>query len=91
VNSLANQGPSGGSLPTAGVGDLRDVDDATFAADHTTIPIVRIVPTSFVPGPLDPGGRFWLVPLAASLAGTVAAAAARMRRRTAQRQAVAPG
>ena len=44
------------------VGDVRPLDDAELLAAHGGIPLVRISPSSFVPGPLDPGGRFWLVP-----------------------------
>ena len=48
------------------VGDVRELDDAELLAAHGGIPLVRITPTAFVPGPLDPGGRFWLVPWVAS-------------------------
>ncbi len=39
------------------VGDVRGLDDADLLAVHGGIPLVRIEPTAFVPGPLDPGGR----------------------------------
>ena len=48
------------------VGDVRGVDDAELLAAHGGIPLVRIIPSAFVAGPLDPGGRFWLVPWMAS-------------------------
>ena len=48
------------------VGDVRGLDDAALLAAHGGIPLVRITPSAFVPGPLDPGGRFWLVPWLAS-------------------------
>jgi deazaflavin-dependent oxidoreductase (nitroreductase family) len=48
------------------VGDVRGLDDAELLAAHGGIPLVRITPTAFVAGPLDPGGRFWLVPWMAS-------------------------
>ena len=48
------------------VGDVRGLDDAGLLAGHGGIPIVRIDPTAFVSGPLDPGGRSWIVPWAAS-------------------------
>jgi deazaflavin-dependent oxidoreductase (nitroreductase family) len=48
------------------VGDVRGLDDAELLAAHGGIPLVRIVPSAFVPGSLDPGGRFWLVPSVAS-------------------------
>ena len=48
------------------VGDVRRLDDAELVAAHGGIPLVRITPSAFVLGPLDPGGRFWLVPWLAS-------------------------
>ena len=48
------------------VGDVRGLDDAGLLAAHGGVPLVRITPSAFVPGPLDPGGRFWLVPWGAS-------------------------
>ena len=57
------------------VGDVRGLDDAELLAVHGGIPLVRIEPTAFVPGPLDPGGQFWLVSWAASSVLAVALAA----------------
>lgn len=48
------------------VGDVRRLQDAQLLAAHGGIPLVRITPSAFVPGPLDPGGRFWLAPWVAS-------------------------
>lgn len=48
------------------VGEVRGLDDAELLAAHGGIPLVRITPSAFVPGPLDPGGRAWLVPWGAS-------------------------
>jgi deazaflavin-dependent oxidoreductase (nitroreductase family) len=48
------------------VGDVRGLDDAELQAAHGGVPLVRISPSAFVPGPLDPGGRFWLVPWGAA-------------------------
>jgi hypothetical protein len=62
------------------VGDVRGLDDAELHAAHGGIPLVRITPSSFIPGPLDPGGRFWLVPW---VAATVLAV--RLGRRNARR------
>jgi deazaflavin-dependent oxidoreductase (nitroreductase family) len=50
------------------MGDLRRIDDETLRRRHAAIPLVRIRPTGLIPGDLDPGGRFWLVSLAAWLA-----------------------
>jgi deazaflavin-dependent oxidoreductase (nitroreductase family) len=48
------------------VGNVRELDDAELLAAHGGVPVVRITPSVFVPGPLDPGGRFWLVTWGAS-------------------------
>jgi len=53
------------------VGEVRGLDDAGLLAAHGGIPLVRIVPSAFVPGSLDPGGRFWLVPWAAAVLAVV--------------------
>jgi deazaflavin-dependent oxidoreductase (nitroreductase family) len=36
--------------------------DANLLARNGWMPVIRIRPTSFAPGPLDPGGRAWLLP-----------------------------
>ena len=55
-----------GVIGRLAVGDVRGLDDAELLEAHGGVPLVRITPSAFVPGPLDPGGRFWLVPWAAS-------------------------
>lgn len=57
------------------VGDVRGLDDAELLAAQGGIPLVRIAPTAFVPGSLDPAGRFWLVPWATSAVLAVVLAA----------------
>ena len=59
------------------VGDVRALDDEALLAGHGAIPLVRIQPTDFLPGPLDPGGRFWIAPVVAIAAGAVALGLAR--------------
>lgn len=63
------------------VGDVRRLDDAELLAAHGGIPLVRITPSAFVPGPLDPGGRFWLVPWVGSAVLAVLLGRRRPRRR----------
>jgi deazaflavin-dependent oxidoreductase (nitroreductase family) len=48
------------------VGDVRGLGDAELLAAHGGVPLLRITPSALVPGPLDPGGRAWLVPVVAS-------------------------
>lgn len=63
------------------VGDVRRLDDTELLAAHGGAPLVRMSPSAFVPGPLDPGGRFWLVPWGASAAAVLAIAFATRRGR----------
>ena len=56
------------------VGDVRGLDDAELLAAHGGVPLVRITPSAFIPGPLDPGGRFWLVPWGTSAVLAIALA-----------------
>ena len=64
------------------VGDVRGLDDAELLAAHGGVPLVRVTPCAFVPGPLDPGGRFWLVPWGASAAIAILLATRRRARRS---------
>jgi deazaflavin-dependent oxidoreductase (nitroreductase family) len=52
-----------GGIGRMALGDLQRLDDETLLAEHAAIPLVRIVPTGVVAGPLDPGGRFWIAAL----------------------------
>lgn len=61
------------------VGDVRGLDDAELLAAHGGVPLVRVSPTAFVPGPLDPGGRFWLAPWGASAVLAIVLAIRRRR------------
>ena len=70
-----------GVLGRAIVGDIRGLDDDVLRADHGALPMVRIVPTAFVAGPLDPGGRFWLVPALGTVGLALELVAARWVRR----------
>jgi deazaflavin-dependent oxidoreductase (nitroreductase family) len=65
------------------VGDLHGLDDAELLARHGGVPLVRITPSAFVPGPLDPGGRFWLIPWGASAVLGIVLATRRYRSPTA--------
>lgn len=67
------------------VGDVRRLDDTELLAAHGGVPLVRISPSAFVPGPLDPGGRFWLMPWGASAAAVLAIAFATRRGRARRR------
>ena len=59
------------------VGDVRRLDDDELLAAHGGVPVVRITPCAFVPSPLDPGGRFWLVPWGAAAVLTIVLATRR--------------
>lgn len=58
-----------GPLVTAfGLGDPQRETPQELARKCEGMPLVRIRPTGIAAGPYDPGGRYWLVPLAASVA-----------------------
>ena len=81
-----------GGVGRTALGDLRRIDDEALLAAHAAIPLVRITPTGVVAGPLDPGGRFWLVALAGWIVLTAALVGgiARLPRTTAERRWSAP-
>ena len=72
------------------VGEIGRLDDDALLAAHGGIPVVRITASDLVSGPLDPGGRFWLVPWVGSLALAVLVwlrlQSATSRKRTIQRR-----
>jgi deazaflavin-dependent oxidoreductase (nitroreductase family) len=73
-----------GSLRVLGrltVGDIRQLDDAALLSLHGGIPMLRLWPSSLVSGPLDPGGRFWLLPYGTSAIAMGAIAFRRWRGR----------
>ena len=60
-----------GSLGIVGrltVGEIGTLDDDALLAAHGAIPVIRITAEDLAAGPMDPGGRFWLVPWVGSLA-----------------------
>jgi deazaflavin-dependent oxidoreductase (nitroreductase family) len=73
-----------GVIGRATMGDVGRADDARIdeLADH--FPLLAITLTGVLPGPYDPGGTFWRVPLAATAAG----AALLLARRPARTAAV---
>jgi len=44
------------------VGDIGRADDTLLLERHRAVPLVRVDPAGLRAGPLDPGGRFWIVP-----------------------------
>ncbi|HEX5591184.1 MAG TPA: nitroreductase/quinone reductase family protein [Candidatus Limnocylindrales bacterium] len=65
-----------GLVGRAIVGDVTAIDDATLLERHRSLPVVRIAPVAgeaaVASGPFDPGGRGWLLPYGASIAGAAA-------------------
>lgn len=73
-----------GLVGQATVGDIRSLDDATLAARHGSLPVVRITPVdgpTLVAGPFDPGGYGWLLPVGAFLTIGLLVELARSRHR----------
>lgn len=67
------------------VGDVAHADDAHVDRWADGFPMLAITPTGVLPGPYDPGGRFWRIPLTATVAGGAMLVLARRRARTARR------
>lgn len=65
-----------GSIGRLTLGDVEHADDARVDLLAERLPLLAITPTAVRPGPYDPGGRFWRIPLATTVAATVAAGAA---------------
>lgn len=51
------------------LGDVQRADDARVDHLADSFPLLAITPTAVLPGPYDPGGTFWRVPLTATIAG----------------------
>jgi deazaflavin-dependent oxidoreductase (nitroreductase family) len=79
-----------GVVSRAALGDIGAMDDAALLEKHRSLPLVRITPTAILSGPLDPGGRWWLVALLAWLAVLGIAARHLTRKPEAARQ-TSPG
>ncbi len=58
-----------------------DAPPDELAARTANLPLLRIRPTGLATGPADPGGAFWVVPMALSLAWLAMRLRARGRRR----------
>ena len=69
-----------GLIGRASVGDVDRLDDATLVALHGGVPLVRIRATGVEAGPMDPGGRLWLVPTLLSVSTAVLLAGLAMAR-----------
>ncbi|MFN0282880.1 MAG: nitroreductase/quinone reductase family protein [Kineosporiaceae bacterium] len=63
------------------LGDVDHADDARVDELADGFPLLAVTPTAVLPGPYDPGGTFWRIPLAATVAG-IALLLARRRTRT---------
>jgi len=50
--------------------DVDSADDARIDELADAFPLLAITPTEVLPGPYDPDGRFWRIPLGATVLGT---------------------
>lgn len=75
-----------GIIGRATLGDVEHADDARLDQLADSFPLLAVTPTAVRPGPYDPGGSFWTIPLAATVAAGVACLLARRRTGTARRQ-----
>jgi deazaflavin-dependent oxidoreductase (nitroreductase family) len=58
-----------GVIGRATLGDVEHADDARVDRLADSLPLLAVTPTAVLPGPYDPGGTFWRIPLAATVAG----------------------
>ena len=75
-----------GVIGRATLGDVEQADDARVDQLADSFPLLAFTPTAVLPGPYDPGGPFWRIPLAATVAGmTLVLAGRRTRKARGQR------
>jgi deazaflavin-dependent oxidoreductase (nitroreductase family) len=58
-----------GVLGRAALGEVEVADDARIDELIAEIPLLAITPTAVLPGPYDPDGSFWRLPLGATILG----------------------
>lgn len=71
-----------GVIGRATLGDVEHAEDPEVDRLADSFPLLAITPTAVLPGPYEPGGTFWRIPLTATVAGGAALLVARRRART---------
>jgi hypothetical protein len=51
------------------LGNVEQADDARVDQLADSFPLLAVTPTGVLPGPYEPGGTFWRIPLTATVAG----------------------
>jgi len=74
-----------GVIGRATLGDVERAADAHVDELAQAFPVLAITPTAIAPGPYEPGGTFWRIPLAATAVGIAAVVMAGARRRRTRR------
>jgi deazaflavin-dependent oxidoreductase (nitroreductase family) len=75
-----------GVIGRATLGDVEHADDTRVDQLANSFPLLAITPTAVLPGPYEPGGTFWRIPLTATVAAGVTLLLARRHARTARRR-----
>jgi deazaflavin-dependent oxidoreductase (nitroreductase family) len=65
-----------GAVGKVTLGDVEAADDARIDELVAELPLLAVTPTEVLPGPYDPDGHFWRIPLGATLLGAALVAAA---------------
>jgi deazaflavin-dependent oxidoreductase (nitroreductase family) len=65
-----------GAVGRVTLGDIAAADDARIDELVAGFPLLAVTPTEVLPGPYDPDGHFWRIPLGATLLGATLVAAA---------------
>jgi hypothetical protein len=64
------------------LGDVEAADDARIDELVAGFPLLAVTPTEVLPGPYDPDGTFWRIPLGATVIGAALLGAASAWRHT---------
>jgi deazaflavin-dependent oxidoreductase (nitroreductase family) len=73
-----------GVIGRATLGHVEEADDARVDQLADSFPLLAVTPTGVLPGPYEPGGTFWRIPLTATVAGGAALLLARGHARAAR-------
>jgi deazaflavin-dependent oxidoreductase (nitroreductase family) len=73
-----------GTIGRATLGDVAHAADARVDQLADSFPLLAITPTAVLPGPYEPGGTFWQIPLTATVAAGATLLLARRHSRAAR-------
>jgi deazaflavin-dependent oxidoreductase (nitroreductase family) len=75
-----------GVIGRATLGNVEEADDARVDQLADSFPLLAVTPTDILPGPYEPGGTFWRIPLTVTVSAGAALLLARGHARAARQQ-----